>query len=182
LFPNNTVQHAGIVLSRESPTYHVWRGRSPHDPVCFPWLQAVHNFSAVTAACLMARREVFAEVGGFDEAFSVDFNDVDFCLRVREAGYHNLCLPYVRLYHHEALTRGAPLATPKSARRHERELRLFQSRWWRYLDNDPCWSPHLSVADAALRLCAQPEAVPPPRLAPKPARGRMHRRARARRK
>ena len=63
----------------------------------------------------MVRREVFNAVGGFDEAFAVEFNDVDFCLRVSEAGYYNLCLPHVRLYHHEALTRGDPLASPDSA-------------------------------------------------------------------
>lgn len=167
LFPNDTIQHAGVVL-QEAPG-HVWRGHSPHSPAGFDRLHTVNNYSAVTAACLMTRRAVFDEVGGFDEAFAVDFNDVDFCLRVREAGYHNVYLPHVRLYHHESLTRGSPFANLESARQRQREIRLLKARWWRYLEDDPCWSRHLSVLRAEIRLCDPPESIPPLRIAlPRP--------------
>lgn len=154
LFPDYTIQHAGVVVGQAGVAEHVGRGYLPHDPGTFDLLEIIHNYSAVTAACLMVRREVFEQAGGFDEAFAVEFNDVDFCLRVREAGYHNVYLPHVRLYHHESLTRGHPLASAESARRHEREIELFKSRWPAYLSGDPSWSRHLNLPRNRTRIVA----------------------------
>ncbi|MCX7649744.1 MAG: glycosyltransferase [Flavobacteriales bacterium] len=154
LYPNNTIQHAGVIIGLGGAAGHAFTHIPREAPGYFNYIQSINNFSAVTAACLMVRREVFDRVGGFDEDFTVEYNDVDFCLRVREAGFHNVYLPHVELYHHESLTRGHPHLTGESYARHLKEVGLFQKRWKSYIEDDPCYSPHLSLGhhDFSLRL------------------------------
>jgi GT2 family glycosyltransferase len=104
----------------------------------------IQNFSAVTAACLMMRRSVFGEVGGFDEAYAVAFNDVDLCLRLRERGYRIVWTPYAELYHHESATRGHE-DTPDKRRRLAAEVERLRRRWGAALERDPYYSPHLTL-------------------------------------
>jgi GT2 family glycosyltransferase len=152
LYPDQTIQHAGVVIGRGCTARHIFTGAHRDAWGYGNGIQAVSNYSAVTAACLMVRREVFQQVGGFDEAFAVDFNDVDFCLRVREAGFHNVYLPHVRLFHHESLTRGHPYADETSYECHLGESRLLKELWQRYFEDDPCISPHLQPADGDLQI------------------------------
>lgn len=156
IYPNNTIQHAGVIIGLGGAAGHAFTHIPKDAPGYFNYIQSINNYSAVTAACLMVRREVFDQVGGFDEDFSVEYNDVDFCLRVREAGYHNVYLPHVTLYHHESLTRGHPHLTGESYARHLKEIGLFKKRWQKYIDDDPCYSPNLSLGhhDFSLRLHA----------------------------
>jgi O-antigen biosynthesis protein len=91
----------------------------------------------VTAACLMTRREVFDAAGGFDETFPIDFNDVDYCLRVRRAGYRIVYTPYARLYHHESASFGARQQDPAAAA----EMRR---RWADVIARDPYYNPNLT--------------------------------------
>ena len=116
-------------------------------------LRHVHEVSAVTAACLLIRRDVFDAVGGLDEELTVAFNDVDFCLRVRAAGYRNLWTPFAELIHHEFASRGSDI-TPAKARRFAQEYAAMQRRWGAALLNDPYYSPHLTYdrEDFSLRL------------------------------
>ncbi len=113
----------------------------------------MNNYSAVTGACLMTRREVFEQVGGFDEALSVAFNDVDLCLRIVQAGYRIVMLPHVRLYHHESKSRGAE-DSPEKRRRFNQERRLMQRRWHCSTTPDPFYSPHLTLTreDYSIRI------------------------------
>lgn len=154
LYPNDTIQHAGVIIGLGGAAGHAFTHIPKDAPGYFNYIQSINNYSAVTAACLMVRRSVFEQVGGFDEDFSVEYNDVDFCLRVREAGYHNVYLPHVVLYHHESLTRGHPHLTGESYARHLKEIGLFKKRWQIYIDDDPCYSPNLSLGhhDFSLRL------------------------------
>jgi len=154
LYPNDTIQHAGVIIGLGGAAGHAFTHIPKDAPGYFNYIQSINNYSAVTAACLMVRRSVFEQVGGFDEDFSVEYNDVDFCLRVREAGYHNVYLPHVVLYHHESLTRGHPHLTGESYARHLKEIGLFKKRWQKYIDDDPCYSPNLSLGhhDFSLRL------------------------------
>lgn len=93
LYPDNTIQHAGVVLGIGGVAGHSHKFY-PKDAIgYFAQLQTVNNYSAVTAACLLCRREVFDAVDGFEESLSVAFNDVDFCLKMIEKGYRNVCLP-----------------------------------------------------------------------------------------
>jgi GT2 family glycosyltransferase len=99
----------------------------------------VRNYSAVTAACLMTRKSVFEEVGGFDEAFAIAYNDIDLCLRLRARGYLVVYTPYAVLYHHQSASRG-----PYDRKQDRKPEALLRSRWGRVLDNDPYYSRHLT--------------------------------------
>ena len=103
------------------------------------------NLSAVTGACLAVRREIWEKIGGLNErSLPVAYNDVDFCLRVREAGYRNLWTPYATLYHHESASRG--LDDPDRNRdRSVRERDYMKRKWKAYLDRDPYYNPHLTL-------------------------------------
>jgi GT2 family glycosyltransferase len=95
------------------------------------------NYSAVTGACLMSRRDVFTEVGGFDERFPIDFNDVDYCLRLRRAGYRVVFTPFAQLYHHESASFGA----------RQQDLGAvaeMRKRWGAAIDRDPYYNPNLT--------------------------------------
>jgi GT2 family glycosyltransferase len=113
----------------------------------------VQNVSAVTAACLLVRRDIYDQVGGLDESLTVAFNDVDFCLRVAAAGYLNLWTPFAALIHRESVSRGRDF-TPAKARRFAEEHAIMQRRWGAALLDDPYYSPHLTRdrQDFSLRL------------------------------
>ena len=103
------------------------------------------NYSAVTAACMVMRREVFEQAGGFDvQNLGVAFNDVDLCLRIRELGYRNLWTPYAELYHHESASRGAE-NTAEKQQRFAGEIAYMKSRWGRGLLRDPAYNPNLTL-------------------------------------
>ena len=105
-------------------------------------LKVAHNLSAVTAACLVVRREVYEEIGGLNERdLTVAYNDVDFCLRVRAAGYVNVWTPFAELYHLESLSRGSDRSAEK-ARRYADEVAYMHERW--DLRTDPFYSVHLT--------------------------------------
>ena len=100
---------------------------------------------AVTAACLMVRKSVYDEVNGLDESFAVAFNDVDFCVRVREAGYTNVFTPFAQLYHYESKSRGLD-ESPAKRKRFESEVKRFQQRWAKQLAaGDPCLNPNFDL-------------------------------------
>jgi GT2 family glycosyltransferase len=113
---------------------------------------SIRNYSAVTAACLMVRRSVFTDVGGFDEGLPVDFNDVDFCLRVRQAGYRIVFTPYAQLFHHESASVGA-----RAWRREDVEL--MRQRWGALIEDDPHYNPNLTRDTSDFRLPAGPPAT-----------------------
>jgi GT2 family glycosyltransferase len=144
-YANDTIQHAGVIvglggmaghgfkfLAREAPGYH-WK----------PLL--IQNYSVVTGACLVLRRQVFEEVGGLEEQhLQVAFNDVDLCLRIRQRGYRILWTPYAELYHLESASRGLDNTLKKFLRlRHE--LNYMKSRWAEILLNDPYYNPNLTI-------------------------------------
>lgn len=144
LFPNNTVQHAGVVIGIQGLAGHTFVAADRNEPGYHYYLKAVSNYSAVTAACLMVSSRLFNEVGGFDEALAVEYNDVDFCLKLIEAGYYNLFIPHVELYHYESLTRGHPHANRKVYDRHKKEVKYYTSKWAKYIENDPFYNPNLT--------------------------------------
>ena len=122
LYPDGRIQHAGIVVGLGGVAGHGHRFAGKDEPGYLNRLRCVQNVSAVTAACLLVRRAVFDKVGGFDESLTVAFNDVDFCLRVREAGYLNLWTPFAELIHHELVSRGRDL-TPAQGEALRRRIR-----------------------------------------------------------
>lgn len=161
LYPDDTVQHAGVVLGfgwPEGVGGHLFPQARRDDPGPFDMLAVARSASAVTAACLAVRRSLYDEVGGLDEeGLKVAFNDVDFCLRLRERGYRNLWTPFALLYHKESASRGSD-ATGEKAERLRREVAVMRARWGAALDDDPYWNPNLSLRTG------WPDLAEPPRL------------------
>lgn len=143
LYPDDTIQHAGVVLGIGGVAGHSHKCYPAHHLGYYNQLVTVNNYSAVTGACLMCRREIFEEVGGLDEQLEVAFNDVDFCLKLVSRGYRNIYLPHVVLYHYESKSRGYE-DTPEKEARFKRETKLMKQRWRDLLKNDPCYNPNLS--------------------------------------
>ena len=143
LYPDNTIQHAGVVMGIGGVANHSHKHFSINSPGYFGQIMTVNNYSAVTAACLMCRREVFETVGGFEEKLKVAFNDVDFCLKIAQKGYRNIYLPQVMLYHYESKSRGYE-DTPEKLIRFNKEVEYMQNKWKEFIENDPCYNPNLS--------------------------------------
>jgi glycosyltransferase involved in cell wall biosynthesis len=144
LYHNDTIQHAGVVIGLGGVAGHVFVHEHRKGPGYFNYINTINNYSAVTAACMMVERAKLERIQGWDEDFTVEYNDVDLCLRLREAGYNNVYVPHVELYHYESLTRGHPHLTKESYERHLREVALFKERWSTYIADDPCYDPNLS--------------------------------------
>jgi O-antigen biosynthesis protein len=144
-YPDGTIQHAGVVTGLFGLAGHAYRFSARGTPGYFGQLLLAREVSAVTAACLVVRRSTFLEVGGLNEVeLKVAFNDVDFCLRVRELGYRNMWTPYAELVHHESATRGSDEA-PEKRLRFARETAYMRKRWAHVLPNDPHHNPNLAL-------------------------------------
>jgi GT2 family glycosyltransferase len=144
LYPDDTIQHAGVVIGLGGVAGHSHKNFPLGSNGYNNMLKAINNYSAVTGACLMMRRNVFDEVGGFDEELTVSFNDVDLCLKVIRAGYRIVCLPHVQLYHFESRSRGHDVGTLKIARSLS-EQRKMRERWAGIIAHDPCYSANLTL-------------------------------------
>lgn len=161
LFPNGALQHGGVVLGIGGVAGHSHKGRLREDPGYFNRSILAHNCSAVTAACLLVRREVFSELGGFDEGdLAVAFNDVDLCLKIREAGYLNVYVPEAEFYHFESASRGYE-NTPEKFSRFEKEIGAMKDRWGKALENDPFYNPNLTLLDENFSFAFPPRAAQP---------------------
>jgi len=153
LYEDDTIQHAGVVMRIGGVAGHSHRFYERDAPGYFHVIKTINNYSAVTAACLMVRREIWDRMGGLDEQLTVAFNDVDFCLRVREAGYRNVYVPHAELYHYESKSRGYD-DTPLKIARSIGEQQFMQARWNVASTDDPYYSPHLSLTseDYSIRV------------------------------
>jgi glycosyltransferase involved in cell wall biosynthesis len=145
LFPNDTLQHGGVILGVGGVANHAHLHLPRHYHGYFSRMSVIQQFSAVTAACLLVRKAVYDEVGGLDEKnLSVAFNDVDFCLRLAKSGYKNVWTPYAELYHHESATRGQDLA-PEKRTRFLREVNYMMATWGKDFIDDPAYNPNLNL-------------------------------------
>lgn len=145
LYPDDTIQHAGVIVGLGGVAGHAFLGERRNAPGYFCRILSVQDLSAVTAACLMVKKSVYQEVGGMDIALKVAFNDVDFCMRVRERGYRIVYQPFSVWYHDESKTRG-PEDTDEKIERFSREITYFQKRWKGFLqEGDPAYNPNLAL-------------------------------------
>jgi len=157
LYPDDSIQHAGVILGLGGVANHAYC----HHPQGIPGhggrALVTQELSAVTAACLVVRRELYLQAGGLDESLQVAFNDIDFCLRLRMLGHRNLWTPFARMYHYESASRGAE-DTPEKVARFHREVALMRERWAQELDRDPAYNPNLSLEmeDTASELAFPP--------------------------
>lgn len=144
LYSDNTVQHAGVVLGIGGVANHSHKFYSRDSWGYFGRAKLQQEFSAVTAACLLVRKSVFELVGGLDEKnLTIAFNDVDFCIKVRESGFRNIFTPYALLYHHESISRGQEDSPEKQAR-FAGEVSFMKEKWGSLLKKDPFYNPNLS--------------------------------------
>ena len=137
LHADGTIQHVGCVIGINNGSAHVYHS-FPGEHVGYNgFTHLIRNYSAVTGACFATRKSVMAQVGGFDESFAIDFNDIDLCLRVIENGYRVVYTPYCSLFHFEG-------ASAKRVTQNADERRRFTARWRRYMENDPHFNPNFA--------------------------------------
>lgn len=152
-YPNKTIQHAGVVLGLgQGFAGHVSVGLPKEATGYYARLVAIQNYLAVTAACLMIRKEVFAEVGGFDENLKLAFNDVDLCLKIFQKGYRIVWIPYAELYHYESATRGYD-KTDEQKLKFQQETTYCLRKWSKvFSEGDPYFNPNLSLTETNFKL------------------------------
>jgi GT2 family glycosyltransferase len=145
LYPNNTIQHAGIIIGLGGYAGHSHKLSRVNSPGYFNLLQSIQNVSAVTGACLMISRSKYNAINGFDEEnFKIAYNDVDFCLRLREQGLLNVFTPYAELYHHESISRGYEDTEEKLERFSGEKERLKARHAFILEHGDPYYNPNLT--------------------------------------
>ena len=145
LFPDNTIQHAGVILNLHGLAGHIFSRALQNVDGYMGRLHFVQNMSVVTAACMMIKKAIFKEVGQFSTEFFASWSDVDLCLKLRSAGYLNVWTPHAEAYHHESKTRGYPNTLEKK-RIFEQEITLFKEKWGKVLEaGDPYYNPNFSL-------------------------------------
>ena len=145
LYPDDTIQHAGVGFGIGGVAGHLHKYYPASSDGYMGRLNYVQDVYADTAACLLIRKEIYDEVGGLDESYAVAFNDVDFCVRVRQAGYTNVFTPFAQLYHYESKSRGVE-DNPEKQKRFQGEVLRFQARWGDLLAaGDPCTNPNFDI-------------------------------------
>lgn len=144
-YPDKTIQHAGVCLGMGGVAGHYYQRMTRESPGYMGRLLYQQNMSVVTGACMLLRREVWDKVGGLDVDWTVAFNDVDLCMRIRKAGYLIVWTPYAELTHYESKSRGTE-DTPEKQKRFEGEVLRFQSRWAKELEaGDPYYNPNFTL-------------------------------------
>jgi glycosyltransferase involved in cell wall biosynthesis len=157
-YADHSIQHAGIILGLGAHGVagcahnRLKRGNKGY----FGRASLINSYSAVTAACMVVRKALYEKMNGFNEVdLPIAYNDVDFCLRLRESGYRNVFTPYAELYHHESSTRGMDLI-PEEQARFATEIEYFKKRWSHLLLNDPMYNPNLSLEFSDFSLAWPP--------------------------
>lgn len=160
-YSDGRVQHAGDVVGPGGCADHLHSRLAGDAPGYMKRAIVPQDLSAVTAACLLTHKAIFTQLGGLNEtALKVAFNDVDYCLRVRAAGYRVVFTPYAKLYHHESVSRGID-DSPEKQKRANVEVRYMQQTWQEVMQNDPFYHPNLNYARPDFKLSAAPRAVKP---------------------
>lgn len=152
LYQDDTIQHAGVVVGFGGIAGHTFIGLHQAENSYFHRAMSTQDYSAVTAACMMSKKAIFEQVGGFSEDLAVAFNDIDYCMKVRAAGKLVVYNPYALLYHYESKSRGLE-DTPEKIARFNREIRIFSEKWPDILKNgDPYYNPNLTLRKSNFAL------------------------------
>lgn len=156
LYPDHSVQHAGVIVGLSGVAGHMYADAAPDDPGYAGRIYVTQDLSAVTGACQLMRRSLFERLGGLNERhLAVAYNDIDFCLRVREAGLRVIYTPHARLLHHHSASRGSDIRVERLASfTWEREY--MRTRWAHVMFDDPFFNPNLSLSGKRGRLATAP--------------------------
>jgi len=157
-YPDDTIQHAGVILGMGGVAGHAFKNVARGHPGYFGRAGLVQEYSAVTAACLMVKKDIYEQVGGLDEKnLTIAFNDVDFCLKIKKCGFRNIWTPYAELYHHESASRGIE-DTPEKMQRFSMEVEFMKNKWTGIISYDPAYSPNLTLEFEDFSLAWPPGA------------------------
>jgi len=152
LYQDDTIQHAGVVIGFGGIAGHTFIGLHEAENSYFHRAMCAQDYSAVTAACMMTKAEVFRQAGGFTEELAVAFNDIDYCMKVRALGKLVVYAPYAVMHHYESKSRGLE-DTPEKVARFNREVAVFARRWPDILKNgDPYYNPNLTLRKSNFAL------------------------------
>ena len=152
LYADDTIQHAGVILGFGGTAGHAFIGKSRYDTGYFGRILCAQDYSAVTAACMMTKREAFEAVGGMTEELAVAFNDVDYCLKVRKHGWLVVYDPYAEMHHYESKSRGYE-DSPEKVERFNGEVEILLSRWRDWIEQgDPYYNPNLTLDNSDFSL------------------------------
>lgn len=166
LFPDGRLQHAGVIMGLRGPADHPLLGQDPKAPGYMCRAQLQQNFSAVTAACMLVRRDLYLSLGGLDEThFGVSYNDVDFCLRVGQTGKLIVWTPLATLLHEGSASQRAAVESAsviQKQARFTREQAAMYQRWPQVIADDPAYNPHLSLAECGYEVETNPVLSPDP--------------------
>ena len=143
LYPDNTVQHAGVIMGLGGVASHAYIGAGRKDPGMYGRLRVPYNYACVTAACLVVSKKKYQEVNGLEEDLKVAYNDVDFNLKLLEKGYYNVFVPQVEIYHYESKSRGLD-NTPKKLKRFNLEQGYMYKKWPNIIKDDPFYNANFS--------------------------------------
>lgn len=150
-YPDNTIQHAGVLVGAGGVADHVFKNMNSYEPGYMGRAISSQDLTCVTGACLMIKKSVFEEVGGLTEEFAVAYNDVDLCLKVIESGKLVVFDAFVELYHYESKSRGYE-DTPEKLMRFSQEMELLSTKWNHRLDGDPYYNKNLSLVNGYYKL------------------------------
>ena len=152
LYSDDTIQHAGVVVGFGGIAGHTFIGLHKAESSYFNQAMCARNYSAVTAACMMSKRSLFDQVGGFSEDLAVAFNDIDYCMKIRSLNKLVVYVPYAQFYHYESKSRGLE-DTPEKVERFNREIKKFSVKWPEILrDGDPYYNPNLTLRKSNFAL------------------------------
>lgn len=154
-YPNQTLQHGGIILGINGIAGHSHKYFDKLNQGYLGRANLIQEFSAVTGACLLVKKEIFDLVGGFDEKLAVAYNDIDLCLKMKKLGYKIVWTPYAELFHYESCSRGDDFLTEKLGRLKNEGEYLFQ-KWGEIIQNDPAYSPNLTLKTENFALAWPP--------------------------
>ena len=158
-YPDDTLQHGGVIVGMGGVAGHVPRCIARANAASASAVFCLRSATAVTAACLVVRRDLYESVGGLNETLAVAFNDTDFCLKLHSKGYRNLWTPYAELYHHESASRGTE-NTPEKQRRFAGEIAYMQREWRQAMAKDSAYNPNLTLETEDLSLAWPPRVSP----------------------
>lgn len=158
-YPSTLIQQAGVLLGVGGVADHAFRNEERGQTGYFARAALEQDYTCLTAACLLVRRDAFTGVGGFDVALPTAFNDVDLCIRLRRAGLRIIWTPTAQIVHYESFTFGAH-DSPGRAGQFDRDVDAMRNRWRELLDNDPCYNPNLSLDPKRQFQLAAPPRTP----------------------
>jgi len=143
-YPDNTLQHGGIILGIKGVAGHAHKHFDKLNQGYLGRANLIQEFSAVTGACMLVKKELFNRVGGFDENMAIAYNDIDLCLKIKKQGFKVVWTPYAELIHHESQSRGDDFQNEKYERL-KKESAYLLNRWGDIIQNDPAYSPNLTL-------------------------------------